>query len=301
MNLATGASWVSLAEAAALAALLVGSRRRFLGSTLLAPWAWATGSAVLLGSAALVPLGADVGRTPSWYVATMSTFCPLMALLGAKRPQHAAWQWIVGSLWLILCLPAFEWWLFHGGQPRELHLARSFFLGLLAVIGMGNMLFTRYAVAAMLLGAGQLALIGPFVLGERLPASAALPALGLGCLLAATAAAGLAARRAPVATWPLNRVWIDFRDSYGAVWAVRQMDRVNAVARQQGWNLVLTWQGFEGPDGESINHLSAEQESELVGTLRSLLTRFVSPEWLASRLIEQRPQSADYSLETQEQ
>ena len=108
--------------------------------------------------------------------------------------------------------------------------------------------------------------------------------LGRLLLLAAGLTTILASRGAAVPTWPLNRVWVDFRDAYGAVWALRQMDRLNATSRQQGWNVVLTWQGFEGPDGESVNHLSSESQAELLDAFRALLTRFVSPAWLAERL-----------------
>ncbi len=43
-----------------------------------------------------------------WLIAICSTFCPLVSLLGAKRPQNKAWQWIVASFWIIAALPAIE-------------------------------------------------------------------------------------------------------------------------------------------------------------------------------------------------
>lgn len=278
------AGGVTLATTIGLLAILFWARRSLQGLTLMAPWAWAVASAVLLGASALPSWGSHAVRTPWEYMAAISTFCPLMALLGAKRPQHTAWQWVVCSLWVILCLPAFEWWLFHQGHPREMHMARCFFLGVLIVVGVGNMLFTRYAPAAILFGLGQLSLIGPFVADLPNAAAASAPVLGRLLLLAAGLTTLLASRGAAVPTWPLNRVWVDFRDAYGAVWALRQMDRLNATSRQQGWNVVLTWQGFEGPDGESVNHLSSESQAELLDAFRALLTRFVSPAWLAERL-----------------
>ncbi len=69
---------------------------------------------------------------PSWaaparYIAAMSTFSPIMALLGAKRPQDRGWQFIVATLWAILSLPACEWLLF--GGVAEIHPARFWFSG----------------------------------------------------------------------------------------------------------------------------------------------------------------------------
>ena len=300
MDSQTVATLGTCAAAMLLLAVLLTTRRRFVGLTLLSPWAWAVASSLLIGAAALISqngaaAGRSIGHSPIWYIAGMSTFCPTMAVLGAKRPQVHAWQWVIVSLWVILSLPAFEWWLFHDGHPREMHLARSFFLGLLVVIGIGNMLFTRYALAAIIFGMGQLALIGPFVFSERWPLADMGPLANMGpligalAMLAAAATAMLAARFGRSPTWPLNRVWIDYRDLYGAVWAVRQMDRFNATAKQNGWNVELTWQGFEGPAGESINHLSPQTEAELYDTLRSLLLRFVSSDWIAERIAGRLP------------
>ncbi|MBI3468144.1 MAG: hypothetical protein HY000_34495, partial [Planctomycetes bacterium] len=48
--------------------------------------------------------------------------------------------------------------------------------------------------------------------------------------------------RLPVAGW--DRVWLDFRDDFGFVWAKRVQDRFNAAAGQLGWPIVLGWSGF---------------------------------------------------------
>ena len=42
------------------------------------------------------------------FAAAVLSFAPTMALLGAKRPQNGAWQFVVITLWAILALPAFE-------------------------------------------------------------------------------------------------------------------------------------------------------------------------------------------------
>ena len=44
--------------------------------------------------------------------------CPVMSLLGAKRPQYGVWQFIVGSLAAVLALPAVSAVLIHPGLFR---------------------------------------------------------------------------------------------------------------------------------------------------------------------------------------
>ena len=68
---------------------------------------------------------------------------------------------------------------------------------------------------------------------------------------------------------PENKLWLRFRDAYGAVWALRIAQRVNDTARQQDWDGRLTWSGLEG-------------NGELRNCLTKLLRPFVGPPWLAS-------------------
>ena len=48
--------------------------------------------------------------------------CPVMSLLGAKRPQYGVWQFIVGSLAAVLALPAVYAVLIHPGALPNLHI-----------------------------------------------------------------------------------------------------------------------------------------------------------------------------------
>jgi hypothetical protein len=49
----------------------------------------------------------------------------MLAVLGAKRPQHAAWSFVVLAFWGILALPAAETYFLQRGQRREMGDARS--------------------------------------------------------------------------------------------------------------------------------------------------------------------------------
>src|SRR4051794_207498 len=98
-------------------------RRAVAGTTLTAPWWWSVVSLLALALAEFVTAfwksDSDPSAAALRFIAATSTFCPLMALLGAKRPQDRGWQFIVFSLWVVLALPGLEWLLFGGVQ--ELH------------------------------------------------------------------------------------------------------------------------------------------------------------------------------------
>src|SRR5438132_5998673 len=115
----THAAWAALSGIVGLVALgLV--RPRLRGTTLLAPWWWSLFSLAavmsvetMLGSSSA---GGDVRWAPAArYAAAVTTFGPIMAVLGAKRPQDRAWQFIVLSLLVVLALPSGEALAFRDG------------------------------------------------------------------------------------------------------------------------------------------------------------------------------------------
>jgi hypothetical protein len=278
------AAGLGLVGTAALAWL----RPRLSGTTLVAVWAW---SLVALAMVVASQVGLGLARPASDTIAAvrfasaMSTFCPLMALLGAKRPQDRAWQWIVLSLWVILSLPGFEWLLF--GGPTEIHAARAWFLSILVGIGVSNGLATRQWLGSVLYGGGQAALLAPFLVETRLSGEAS-GLLGLGLLSASWLLLALDWPRRGAAG-PLDRVWLDFRDSFGVVWGLRVAERVNATARLADWPLHLSWRGFRPRDpGQPL-----EIPPAAVDSLRTLLRRFVSRDWVDARLAELPETSRD--------
>jgi hypothetical protein len=187
----------------------------------------------------------------------------------------------VGALWLILSLPSVEWLLF--GGIEELHPARFWFLAILIVMGALNGLLTRYWPSSLLTAGAQGALIAP-----HLEVSAQVFDPGGGPLVALALFAlawGLVARQWPRrgrASLPLDRVWLDFRDDFGAVWALRVAQRLNESAARYDWPLVLDWRGFAGRDGKPVDLVPPAVDD----SLRTLLRRFVSPRWIDERLSE---------------
>jgi hypothetical protein len=256
---------------------------RLRGTTLVAPACWAllAIASVAAVEAALAARPGSAAPSASIYrcLAGAVSFCPLLALLGAKRPQDRAWGWIVLSLWVVLALPALEAWLFQLGR-FELHPARAWFLLILIVMGAGNHLATRYAASACLVSLGQVLLMK-----ESLPpglAGPAWPRTAIAMFAAAVLAGWLVPTRSRTVA---DRAWLDFRDAFGLVWGLRVQERVNGLAAAQTWPIRLTWRGFvplEGGSerGQDDARVARRQARDI---LYRALWRFVSPAWLDAR------------------
>ena len=220
-------------------------------------------------------------------VAAALSVCPAMALLGAKRPQHGVWQFIVATLAVVLALPAVAATLVRPGTFPDVHLLGRGFLLVLVVVGWLNFVATRRGAAATLVAAGQGILLRAF-----LPVTVSGPehdplADMVGCLLVGLGAAVAAAQSAPAA-WHaparrgdalaarIDRPYLALRETLGAAWTLRIAERFDAVAAARGWPCRLRFGGLEpGPSGgDTAWHHDAER------LLRSLLRRFVSPAWL---------------------
>jgi hypothetical protein len=261
------------------------------GTTLIAPALWSLLVFVLLPLAAYAMHGAGGGPMFSGaegirFIVAMATFCPAMAVLGAKRPQDVAWQFIVASLWLVLCLPGVRAALLADGSPASLHTATSWFLLLLWGVSAMNYLPTRFAIPGLLVAIGQLALTF-----EYLPLASIWPdvpwlkhsAIPLGTVLLMVAVLMVCTARLDrrPADRPLDRLWIDFRNSFGAVWGLRCQQRINQSAEMYGWPVRLEWNGFATIGTDPIND---ELEHAIGNHFKNLLRRFVSPAWIAERL-----------------
>ncbi len=290
-------SWAPTALACVLAltliAVLLISVRRARGTTLVAPglWSIAAVSAVALAELMVTARGA---QDATWaaalrYAAAMTTFCPSMALLGAKRPQDHGWQWVVVTLLATLWLPVVQWYLLHGAGPLVLFAAWHLFVVALLVVGLLNYLPTRMAAAQLLVTLGQLALLadvtfGQTMVGERRLAPWAA-ATAMACFLMAAGTAYCLAHRKAVLGY--DRLWLDFRDRFGAFWAVRVMQRVNETADLESWNVRLEWSGLQRVDAGETGSEPLESplpDAAMERTFRTLLRRFVSAEWIDTRL-----------------
>ncbi len=262
------------------------------GSTAVPAAGWGVAAAVALAAEAW---GRSTGRLVDpasiaalrVVVAALSV-CPVMSLLGAKRPQHGVWQLIVATLACVLAMPAVSAMLIRPGSMPDLHVLERFFLPLLVAVGWMNFVATRHGLAATLVAVGQLGLIWNLLPGAAMAVPAATIDVPAACCLAAGAALAAAQSLASPAgrgqrsglrsglTAAIDPPLLALRETLGAAWTLRIAERFNALAEARGWPCRLRFAGLE-PTGEATG---GPWEREAIRSLRSILRRFVSPAWL---------------------
>jgi hypothetical protein len=263
-------------------------RHELAETTLVPAWWWAMLAALAWGGS---EIAAATSGSPgsSWLVplrfaAVSLSFCPVIAVLGAKRPQHAAWSFVVASLWGILALPAAEAFFLQRGQRLEINAFRGWFLWILILLGPINYVPTRRWLAAVVLAAAQVLALAehlPLVRGTWFSGQAVL-ALGLGSLVPWI---GWFCSRSTQTAHTYDRLWLDFRDTFGLFWSLRLQERVNAVAQTNRWPLALLWTGiYDTQTGERLASVEPAIDPTLRTTITGLLRRFVSGRWIAQRL-----------------
>lgn len=278
---------------AAAAGWLYFAQDRVAGSTLRSAWAWSLFSCVCLACSELVLAASKPDAF--WaahlrYAAAATTCTPLMAVLGAKRPQHRGWQFVVATLLVVLWLPAAQAAVFWPQAPLALHPAMELFLALLVVLGALNYIATRNAVPVLLACAGQ-----ALLLHEHLPLVRSATESWLSASQGPLGAAGLfllslVAARWRAARWAgpppgIDRAWLAFRDRFGTFWGLRVLGRFHAAAVICRWPVTLGWHGLvplsSAPDAPAP---SAQQQQSMVEQMATLLRRFESPLWLQTHL-----------------
>jgi hypothetical protein len=285
----THAAAATLPAAIAVGVLLA-CRTRAAQTTLLSAWWWSLAALIAWWAAEMAAMAMVAGLVhvamgPLRVGAIALSFCPLIAVLGAKRPQDRAWNLVVVSLYGIVALPAAEALFLHPAQRVEMGDARGWFLWILILLGPINYVPTRYWLASLLLATAQVAALSPYLAPLRRAIVPAPELTGLWLAGAAIVVAWLTSRRGTRAKNSYVRLWLDFRDAVGLLWALRVQERVNAAAQQFGWNLELTWGGFLTREAPApLTTVDPTTEPALKTTLRGLLRRFVSGSWIAVRL-----------------
>lgn len=277
-------AWIVISGMLASALLLAG-RGMVTGTTMLAPWVWGQISIVTISlvEVVLICYGQQdsLVAQPYRFAAAATTFCPMVGVLGARRPQNHAWQLVVVSLWLILSMPALQSMAFHQGTELSIRDARGLLLWVLIIMGVMNLLPTRHAACALLCGAAQITLLGahlPVLRHSFGPASTAM------ALTLIAAAIGLLMAQRRVARKPIipeDRLWLEFRDVFGALWALRVQQRINETASQRQWQVALGWHGFRGrATQQETPRQIGENQAEIQQALRTTLRRFASTQWI---------------------
>ena len=288
-----GACWISS---------LIGIRKYVANTTLMAPWIWAIAASIAVLSATLfvntvntvntVDNIASAGAPLLRYLAAIATCCPVVALLGAKKPQSRAWQWIVGALWIVLSLPAITAITF---THTTLHLGGVWtsLLWILIFLPVGNYLSTRYFFPAMLAATAQIFLFvdcGSISLWGASPLvseySVVSPtATALFLVLLATLTAGYITPKQShlfKSGDQTANLWMEFSQLYGILWSRRVADRADKLLDQSGIPIRVGPSHFYArkKDGTWQPILGDELPPEVAVTLKNLLIRFVSQHWI---------------------
>jgi hypothetical protein len=264
------------------------------GSTAVPAAAWAAVAATTLacemGCRAAGGLTEPSASAAARLCVAALALCPTMSLLGAKRPQHGVWQFIVASLAVVLAMPAISATLVRPGTLPDIHVLQRGLMLVVAVVGWMNFIGTRNAVAATFVAAGQLVLMRPLFSSAAATAgpaggaeAAAAVAIAAGSVLAAAQAARAArvprSAAAGIAAC-IDGPFLAVRELLGAAWTLRIAERFNAIAAARGWPARLHFGGLQA-DGEPGGDAGAAGwHRDAVRAFRALVRRFVTPAWL---------------------
>ena len=261
-------------------------------ATLRAPLVWAWIAWLYLN---YLGHGANKPSDYETYTAAVLSIAPLLAVLGAKRPQNGAWQFIVLTLVAVLLLPVGQGWAYGDAVPH-VHGLFQWLIAAHILLAVANYFATRFRGSALVYAVGAVLSAGKFlpVLVDYGSAGVYWALLCFPLSILGAAAIVWRSSRAPSG---LQHLWLDFRDAYGAVWALRVAERLNAAARMHRWPVEFTWSGILVTDGANTTSSGNARPSEAAleqldpavrhrveRELRSLLRRFVSHEWIVKRL-----------------
>jgi hypothetical protein len=264
-----------------------------LSGTTLGPALWWSVAALVAVASNYALATTEISDAPLWsgqlgFAVASLTLCPTLAVLGAKRPQHHAWQWIVVSLWVIVNLPSAQSLLL-GSATVELHGVWRWFLAILVTTGWLNWCGTRWWLPSTLVVVAEWCW-----LGDHLPWAPLMqwetdwaiggPLVAIGAVLISFGWP----RRRDDATG-IDRVMHDFRDTLGNLWALRIAERFNIDARRDGWPVTLT-RGGSLPAKERSTNVDLDEAPRRL--LKSLVGRFVSDPWFERRWPSHRARTA---------
>lgn len=226
---------------------------------------------------------------------------PILSLLGAKRPQHGVWQFIVAALAAVILFPSAAGALARPGSVPEVHLLARSLVAALVALGWMNSLGTARALPVTLMTVGVFVVARGFLPWADTEASfppSGTPAASRSALLDCLGAWGIAVG-ALVAPWAGRRTrraprpprdgegcsfaariepaWFAVRDTFGAAWSLRVAERFDQLAEARGWPVRLRLSGIEPAD---VPFPSGWQR-DATRALEALLRRFVSRPWLA--------------------
>ncbi|MCA8996619.1 MAG: hypothetical protein KDA80_06535 [Planctomycetaceae bacterium] len=222
-----------------------------------------------------------------WYWTAIVSLCPMISVLGSRRPTSRVWSWfVVVPLLAVLGWPAITVWFSRLDRLPPLEIQAPALGGLLLALTMGAGNYAGTRLGGTALGA-SLAILLAVVPNSSTLGRLVSPDLFWGAasgLMAASIGAGLhICRRSPKIGDPYDLIWHDFRDTFGLVWSIRIQESLNAGAeqRQCHWRI-----GPLGVDWRVSDPSRPEPDvvKSFENSLRWHLRRFVDPDWIDQRL-----------------
>lgn len=223
-----------------------------------------------------------------WYLTAVSALCPFVAVLGARRGRLLEWSlFIVLPLIVVLEWPALaqltRCW---HGQRLELETPALIGFALVLVMALGQFLDTRHPFSTLTWMAawGNVCWSLRSSTADLLIDRNADQRITIFFLLQFWLAVAFETRPRPAVKNGWNRVWNDYRNIFGNLWALRLLARVNDVARRDKWPWTLTEGGLIPVDHQNATAGEPTGDPRVDQTFRWLLKPFVDPEWIDERL-----------------
>ncbi|MEZ5939879.1 MAG: hypothetical protein R3C18_00720 [Planctomycetaceae bacterium] len=223
-----------------------------------------------------------------WYWTIVTSCCPPIAVLGARSPTHRVWNYfILLPLVAVLGWPAMTLWVpSDAWQPVEVGGPVLMAFGLVTVMGFGNFVGTRFMTATILSAMAILLALVPFATFRPESVPIVFWRVSAATLLVLAAETAISASKCLYAEEsPYTTIWNDFRDTFGLVWSVRILERLQEQARRDELPVEWSAEGLHWCTDDMSAREAAKMK--LSHTLRWLLRRFVEPEWIDARGIPQ--------------
>jgi hypothetical protein len=206
------------------------------------------------------------------YLALCLTGCAGVAVLGARQPGLNAWNFVVLGLLAVFCLPLFPPLI--DGRPFELDGPQMYFLSAVLAFTFLNYFWTRRLSCFLVLSAIYLileilyvrGLEGRWQIASHRTRHLIHVQLSVFPWLVAISLYGLCCYGGE-ALW----LWWEFRDRYGALWALRVQDQFNRAAVHAGLPVRIDWGCgvvYDPPGSEQTNEAKAAE------LLKAVLKRF---------------------------
>ena len=258
---------------------VTGLRAALRGLTARSSTGWAaTSCTVAMAAVGMRLLPIPAGITSGIHsIAAALLLTPLVDVLGARHPGNRVWPWfVIVPMLLMLLWPTISH-LFSESvdTPVAISLPATGGFLLVLVMGTGNHFGTANHSACLAGAVGILLFTLPVTEWCAWPGDSYCLASSISLAIAALLIEGRLRSTGDSAGH--QRLWVDFRDIYGIVWARRVMDRINQFADREQWNIVMTLDGFRTRK-ESVHVTDISERPEEI--LRWVLRRFADDEFL---------------------